>query len=245
MGRSRGRVSGVVRAAGWMIAGGMAAIFSLVAPLGAQGVPDTTDAEASIGCWQGQPLPECRSFWLFEVQGNLLLSGSDRTVVQPDARIRSRESFESSLEWNLGHMVNVSDRVALGGMVSLGTGSSDVFTGLKGRARWWLHQDYSVELGAGGMKTDLTGSFAGDDLWGVTTDFRINIQDRGSFFLRWEGVDVPTSTRLGVPDPDGPSDFGNAIYAGVGLGSDWAAIGTAAGGLGYLVLLGVVLSGLE
>jgi len=75
---------------------------------------------------------------------------------------------------------------------------------------------------------------------------RINIQDRGSFFLRWDGVDAPPLRVIG--DPDGPppmseSGFENALYAGVAVGSDWAAIATAAGGVGYLVLLGVFLAG--
>lgn len=241
MGRSKGRVTGALPGVGAIVAGMVTAVFPLAAPVGAQGVADTADAEPSIGCWRGRPLPECRSFWLFEVQGNLLLSGGDRTVLFPDDRVVTQDALESTLEWNLGHMVNVSDRVAVGGMVTLGTGSSDVLTGLKGRARWWIHRDYSVELGAGALRTDLTGSFAGDPLWGATVDLRLNIQDRGSFFLRWEGVGVPEGGRFGEPQPR--EDFKNAIYVGVGLGSDWAAIATAAGGIGYLVLLGIFLSG--
>jgi len=52
-----------------------ALVVALTPPLAAQEPADTTGTDPSIGCWQGRPLPECRSFWLFEVQGNLLLSG--------------------------------------------------------------------------------------------------------------------------------------------------------------------------
>lgn len=214
--------------------------------LAAQVPADTSGAEPAIGCWQGRPLPECRSFWLFEVQGNLLLAGSDRVVAFVDGRESRRPAFQNNLEWNLGHMVNVSETVAVGGHFTIGTGSSDLLTGLKARARWWLHRDYSVELGAGGFRTDLTGSLAGDATWGATVEARINIQDRGSFFLRWDGVDAPPQRVIADPDAPPPmseSGFENALYAGVAVGSDWAAIATAAGGVGYLVLLGVFLAG--
>lgn len=70
--------------------------------------------------------------------------------------------------------------------------------------------------------------------YGYTADLRLNIRDQGSFFVRWDGIQLPT-----VVFPGGYSDLGgdqHAFYVGASAGSVPALIGTGVGGLAYLML---------
>jgi len=198
---------------------------------------------ASVGCFRGRPLPACRSFWLVEMQGSTPLAQKSRMVQwgpgNPEIR---RDAINEVLEWNLGHMVNVTPTWAVGALFTLGTGNDDVLTGMKLRARRWLSRDLSLELEGGVLRTNADNSvFPG--VSGSTADLRLNIRDQGSFFVRWDGVRVPPAdpifTQDGHIDPGG---FQHGISVGASAGSIPALIGTGALGLAYTILLALYLS---
>jgi hypothetical protein len=189
-----------------------------------------------VGCFRGQPSPICRSFWIFEMQGQTPVVQTRRPVFYQGEPPVQMHSFESELEWNLGHMVNLTPAWALGGVVTLGTGTGDHISGVKVRARRWLNPNVSLELQSGLLRT---GNRHPTPL-GVTADLRLNIRDQGSVFVRWDGVDL---VELGAPGDNyyDPAAFAQAFSAGIGVGSMPAVIGTGALGLGFVIVLGLVL----
>jgi hypothetical protein len=191
-----------------------------------------------IGCFRGRPLPTCKSFWLVEMQGFTPLGQTTRSVSYSDGQPVEMTAFEGRLEWNVGHMVNLSPTFALGGTLSVGPhGGSGIFTGLKVRARQWLSEDLSLEL-AGGL---LEYGQHYPSSRGATADVRINVRDQGAFFVRWDGVSLP-----GVQYPDASyfdeGGFQQAISVGAAAGSVPALIATGALGLGYVIVLGLFLA---
>ncbi len=200
--------------------------------------PGQSTASENVVCWRGAPRPSCLGFFLVEMQGVMPLAQSEQG--QPDASLRT---FESRLEWNLGYMANVSQKWAIGGSVTVGTGASDVLAGVRGRVRRWLGPEHSVELEVGVVR--LQRPFRLGDLSGLTAGLRYNVQDRGSLFVRWDAVDAPPFSfprgSWGGP-PDDPGGFRQAIHVGVGTGSSWALVTTGALGVGYLVLLGLLFN---
>lgn len=227
------RMFGGVLAIGMM--GAWAPMVSGEAGLQAQG--EQASAAPRIGCFRGRPLPACKSFWIVEMQGYQPLAQTTRSVSYSDGRPVEMTAFESSLEWNVGHMVNVSPTFAIGGTLSVGPhGGSGIFTGLKARARHWLSQDLSLEL-AGGL-LDAGGDYPPAS--GATADIRINIRDQGAFFVRWDGVSL---SDVQFPDASyfDEGGFQQAISVGASAGSVPALIATGALGLGYVILLGIYL----
>lgn len=207
------------------------------APGVGQPTAETPTEEPSMTCWRGEPLPACLGFFIVEAQASLPLWSETRPIMLADGRTVRAESFDSQLDWNLGYMVNVSPDWAVGGVVTLGTGSSDPLTGLRVRARRWLRSELSVEVEAGGFLTNQIGCHASDPLWGATADTRLNIGDRGSFFVRWDGLDSPGCRgRFGEVEPGG---FEQVVYTGVGAGSTWAVVTT---GIGFAVLVAIFAS---
>jgi hypothetical protein len=160
--------------------------------------------------------------------------GSDN----PETR---REAFTETLEWNLGHMVNVSPGWALGGLFTIGTGNDDALTGIKLRARRWMSRDVSVELEGGILRTNANNAVY-PGVTGSTADLRLNIRDQGSFFVRWDGVRLPSVEPILVPGEFGyadPGGFQHGISVGASAGSIPALIGTGALGLAYTILFGL------
>ena len=126
-GRRRRAVPGA--AAGLMLLG-----FALPhATLSAQ---DEAAAESPrIGCLRGRPQPACKSFWILEMQGQTPLVQTRRQINYGGGQPPELPAFDSELEWNLGHMVNLTPTFALGGVFSVGTGGAGPLAGVKARAR--------------------------------------------------------------------------------------------------------------
>jgi hypothetical protein len=207
-------------------------------------MPDVAGAQATdgdgprVGCFRGRPLPACRSFWILEMQGSQPMLQSERTLGFSGGYALTQGAFDHVLEWNLGHMVNLGPELAVGGVITVGTGGDGPFTGLKVRGRRWLSPDVSVEVEGGIMRTDARQTLY-PARTGVTADARLNIRDQGSFFVRWDGVDIPSS-RAGDVYVD-PGGFQHAFSVGVGVGSVPTLIGTGALGLGYLFLFAALI----
>lgn len=206
------------------------------ASLNAQGEQEAESPR--IGCFRGRPLPICKSYWLIELQAHTPLVQTTRLVSYSDGQPVEMQAFESNVEWNVGHMVNVTPTFAVGGALSVGPhGGSGIFTGLKARARHWLSEDLSIEL-AGGL---LEYGQQYPSARGATADVRINVRDQGAFFVRWDGASL---SRVQHPDASYVDEggFQQAISVGAAAGSAPGLIATGALGLGYVILLGIFLA---
>lgn len=217
----------------------LALALTLILPSAGAPQAPTQGAQApQVGCLRGRPLPACTTFWIVEMQGSTPLAQTTRIVSYSGEYEQGSNALDQELEWNLGHMVNLSPTFALGGVLTLGNGNSDALTGVRLRARRWLGQDVSVELQAGLLRTTAGGAtYPG--IHGATTDVRLNIRDHGSFFVRWDGVDIPEkhgNVDWWFHDPGG---FHHGVSVGASAGSVPALIGTGALGLGYVILLGL------
>lgn len=198
--------------------GGMVLIFTcgvLPVPIRAQAEGDG-EGRQQVGCFRGRPLPVCKSFWIFEMQGNAPL-------VQTEGA--GGKAFDNELEWNLGHMVNVDSTYAIGGVVTVGTGNDNALTGLKLRGRRWLRSDLSLEAEGGLVWKDATV--------GGTAALRLNIRDQGSFYLRWDML------------PNLAHGAQHALSLGVGTGSVPALITSGAAGLAVLIIFTAYVIGID
>jgi hypothetical protein len=199
-------------------------------PLAAQIEPATGAEPPRVGCFRGRPLPACKSFWITEMLGETPLAQTTYRV-QSGGYAYPIESFEDQLEWNLGHMVNVSERYAVGGLLSAGTAGGSTLSGVKARGRRWLSEGLSLEVDAGLLRQDSYPSAAN----GVTLAARLNIRDQGAFYIRWDGIGLPENP-YPIPGSYDPGGFQQAFSVGAGLGSIPALVGTGALGLGVLLL---------
>ncbi|HKJ00972.1 MAG TPA: hypothetical protein VJ997_00920 [Longimicrobiales bacterium] len=204
--------------------------------------PSGVSAQEQIGCFRGKPLPDCKTFWIVEMQGLIPMAQTTRRVTSGSDDYRYTvevKAFENVVEWNVGHMVNVGEGYALGGIITVGTGGSDPLTGLRLRGRKWLNKDLSLELEAGLLRTDGGGSrFAG--LSGWTSDLRLNIRDQGSFFVRYDGVSLPEQSYPFNSYLD-PGGVHHGISLGASAGSVPALVATGALGIFYAVLVALYI----
>jgi hypothetical protein len=199
------------------------------------------DAEPSIGCFRGNPLPRCKSFWIFEMQGSLQIAQTSRLVDSGNGSPQETSAFDPVFEWNLGHMMNTSDEWAFGGVITVGTGNSNPLTGLKARARRWMSSQVSVEAETGALWSDASGHhFPG--LLGGTTALRLNIRDQGQFYLRWDVLPLPEerSNYSGGREYFDPGGVQHGVSVGASVGSVPSLVGTGALGVGFIVLLAIL-----
>lgn len=213
---------------------GLLAAVPLAAGLLLSGA-DASSAQESVGCLRGRPLPACKTFWIVEMQGSTPLAQTSRTVVYGGDIQEGSDAFDQVLEWNLGHMVNLSPTFAVGGELTLGTGNTDVLTGMRLRARRWLGKDLSVELEGGLLRTD-AGQSRYPGVYGGTVDVRFNIRDQGSFYVRWDALDLEEQSFDWMFDPGG---FHHALSLGASAGSVPALVGTGALGLAWTILFAI------
>jgi len=204
--------------------------------------PTAAAAQEQIGCFRGKPLPDCKTFWIVEMQGVVPMVQSTRTVSSgsgSDNYTYQVEAFDNAVEWNVGHMVNVGDRWAVGGVVTVGSGGRDVLTGLRMRGRRWLKEDLSLELEAGVLSSEAAYN-SQSRFNGWTSDLRLNIRDQGSFFVRYDGVSVPAAL-YPYNDYFDPGGVHHGFSFGASAGSVPALVGTGALGILYAVLIGLYL----
>src|ERR1051325_8374706 len=95
--------------------------------LAAQQSSDTARAVAARPvdplCWRGRPAARCRAFLLFEFSAPRHLAGStlDPEVTQPgNGYARWDQGITSQFSYDIGAMVNVRDREAIGGTLMAG-----------------------------------------------------------------------------------------------------------------------------
>lgn len=217
---------------------GRVLVAAATACVGALAAASGLAAQAKVGCLRGQPLPACRSFWLIEMQGSTAVTQTTRMVTYDGDVQAATDAFGEVLEWNLGHMMNLSPTFALGGVFTVGSGSSDVLTGMRLRGRHWLSEDLSVEIEGGLLKTTAGGAaYPGKS--GPTVGLRLNVRDQGSFFVRWDGVSLPEVLPTESWMYHDPGGFHHGLSVGASAGSVPALIGTGALGLAWVVFFAV------
>jgi hypothetical protein len=202
----------------------------------AQAVGDP-DGRQQVGCFRGRPLPACKSFWIFEMQGSAPVVQTTRPIQSGGGFTFEQKAFESVLEWNVGHMVNLNSTYAIGGVVTAGTGNDDALTGLKLRVRRWLGSDVSLEAEGGPLWNDAQGGGIGNV--GATAALRLNIRDQGSLYLRW-GL-LPITPQSPFQDYFDPGGTQQGLSVGIGTGSVPALISTGAAGLTLAVFLALLV----
>lgn len=106
--------------------------------------------------WRGRPLSETRSFWIseFGIGGRLNESGN---------AARADNLFAEYATLELGPMVNVTSRIAVGGTASL-RGSGEAGVGVNARVRWWLDRKWALDLSPG----VIIGGSSGDSRYDLT-----------------------------------------------------------------------------
>lgn len=201
-----------------------------VAQRAAAAAPDSR-AEPDHFCWRGRPPPVCSGFVVVEASVRLPLGSTSHVETLPQRTAKVQTFEEPELDWNFGYMANVSRRWAVGGVVTVGTGSSGALTGLEGRVRYWLDERLSLELQAGALRTDLGGRDTRDPPWGITADVRLNAGDNASLFVRWDAVRPHFDPRM-----EWTGETQHAFFAGLGTGSTWAVASSAAGVLVLFIL---------
>lgn len=137
------------------------AVFALAASaLGAQPAQPSAQAKpppaAKRFCWQGRPLARCRTFVLLELTAHSHWFGSkiDPVVTRPGiGRSRDDDGLASHIVGDVGAMVNLGPRTAVGGTLSAGSvqagGKPVGVFGATVRYRRWLTPSISADAGAG------------------------------------------------------------------------------------------------
>jgi hypothetical protein len=213
--------------------------------------PEMVEAP-KIGCFRGQPLPACKSFWLVEMEYGQLVGQTSRTVTFAGQAVKL-ELFSSTLDWNLGHMVNVDPTFALGGQITLGAGP-----GVGVRARRWMGPDNSAEaaLTLWRHDTDSNRGVGGGRVTSLRTDARLNYGDRLSILVRWDAAFVRSDNaprqmyvcnssgggcgNREVTDYSDPGGLQNGLSLGVGIGSKPAVITSCVFASAVLVLVSML-----
>ena len=132
-------------------------------------------------------------------------------------------------------MHNVSDRWAVGGTARLGSGSTGAVTALNARARRWMSDVVAVDMSAGASFT--SDRYPDGPKADFTADVRLNFRDDAYVGLRYDQV------RLSAIDQEWSFDAGGeqrALSLMAGVGSEWALGGSAALGLGMVLLISLV-----
>ena len=186
---------------------------------------DTTPVPAvssDVGwCFEPQPPPACKKFWITELNGYQALGAShftEQTSAGPQIRRDLHEHFNVSV----GGMVNHGPSAAFGAAMMLGDGPEGERVGVEARARRWLGAHGAVDVSAGPLEALVhapppSGRARG---YGVGADVSL-------MWFDWVGLTV----RGEVLRAEGRTV--HALYAGARLGTYPAVVVTA--GIGALV----------
>ena len=186
-------------------------------------------------CFNGARKSKCATFVIAEMQGSTPLVQSTRAVGWGGDQPREEGIFGERLQWEVGLMHNVSDRWALGGTARLGSGSTSAVTALSARARRWMSDVVAVDVSAGASFTP--NSYSYGPKADFTADARLNFRDDAYVGLRYDQVGLAATSNEWSFDAGGEQ---RALYLLAGVGSQWALGGSAAVGLGMILLLSLV-----
>lgn len=221
----------------WLRAGLWMAAVAAMAPLDVP-AQESDEPQGRIGCFSLTPMPRCKTSWIVEMQGSVPMVQSQRTVSYGSGQTFQQEAFpEEEISWNLGHMVHLDPQWAVGGLFTVGSGGGDALTGVRLRVRRWVLPDLSVEAEGGLLRSNANGTRY-PDVTGPTAGLRLNIRNHGSFFLQWDGLDLPPQTQDWGPDAfyRDPGGWQNGFRVGASLNSVAALAGSGVLTLAYAFL---------
>lgn len=205
--------------------------------------PDALATEPRACVWGG-PLPECASFFIFELRGQAPFAQTGRQVTQglgPESNevfVYDEHAYAPTFGWELGYAWNLNQRYAAGATVGLEVGGPETRFYVRARGRRWLNPrlGLSLEVAPGVF---VAANEYSDTGVGGTADVRINMQDRLALVVRY---DVLKQNALQFPYLVDPGGVQHAFSVGAVLGSKPALLGTGGLGLTYAILLGIFLS---
>ena len=203
--------------------------------------PHTAKAPDSF-CWRGKPLSRCRTFMLFELSAPRHLAG---TTIDPAVTAhgygykRWDQGLASQFLYDVGAMVNVGDRSAIGGTLTAGLIVDDPgrpsVLGATARYRRWLTNDISADAGAGVLRMPV--GIAVQQSYGVV---RRSVERPAlAADVRLGFGDLLALTGRAMVANDGRGRTHDAFFAGVSTGSTVTAAVTAvyAGLVGYYLTI--------
>jgi hypothetical protein len=205
-----------------MIRGALALVFALAIAADADGQESSGVRVAPAGprgCFRGGPLPACRTFWITEA------AYVARLTSRGEVFSNDFESVSTSLE--LGPMVNVSPKVAVGASVSANV-VSGVTLGVRSRIRYWVNPSTSLDFAPGLLVAGVPGPPR------FIADLSLMYRDRVGATL--QSFVLPTATY----DPLGGVTTGQrfVLYGGLKLGSKLGLLGAAADLLAIAIAIG-------
>lgn len=196
--------------------------------------PAAAERRPDVLCWRGRPLARCRAFLLFEFSAPRHLLGSrlDPIVSQNGyGHPRWDQGLASQFVYDVGAMVNVDARTAVGGTIEAGMIVDDpsdrLVLGVTGRYRRWLTPHVSADAGAGLLRMP------------------VGVVETEPYGIRRVSVQRPAvmgELRLGLGDllavdgramlaNDGRGRTHGALFVGASVGSTVTAALTGAVGL--------------
>lgn len=203
----------------------------------AQAKPPTPPAKRF--CWQGRPLARCRTFALFELTTHSHWIGSkiNPVVTRPGFGFsRDDDGLASHIVVDLGAMVNIGPRTAVGGTLTAGSiqagGKPLQMFGATVRYRRWLSPSISADAGAGILQLPV-GTVVSSDRENVprpalAADVRLGFRDLLSVTARFMVAN------------DGQGLSHHALFVGAATGSKvtTAIAGTLVAAYAYLIIFG-------
>lgn len=188
---------------------------------GAAAQIERPDPERSF-CWTGRPAESCRAFLVAEGNAYAALAGStyQRTAYSgPDTRSRH---MAPHIAWEVGAMLNVSPRDAVGATLLAGGDANGERVALKARYRRWMGPRAALDVSSGALFARRAEPHADPDqpgnvhvpVTGITGDVSLGLTD-------WAGVSIRGDLLF---DRDG--ERASALYGGLKLGTRPAAVAT-------------------
>jgi hypothetical protein len=220
-----------------LLAARAAAAQPVTAPPSAERRPDAL-------CWRGRPLARCRAFLLFEFSAPRHMLGSrlDPIVSRNGyGHPRWDQGLASQFVYDIGAMVNVDARTAVGGTIEAGTIVDDpsdrLVLGVTGRFRRWLTPRVSADAGAGLLRMPV--GVVETEPYGIR---RVSVQRPAVMGeLRLGLGDLLAIDGRAMAANDGRGRTHGALFVGASVGSTVTAALT--GAMGLLVGRAFVLGG--
>lgn len=193
-------------------------------PLYAQGT--AANPQETRKCFRGRPLPECRTFVLFELEYAHRLGGTD------SQRRNNFSGYDFSgpdlsgyLAVDVGRMTNTDSTHARGTSIHFGFNNEGIRYGIKARQRRWYGEGGTFDLSAGLLgarvpSRDIPGPRP--MAYGVTGSASVGFKDLVAISLSADAIRGGGSTR-------------SALYGGANLGSYPGLVGT-----GVLAILSAI-----
>ncbi len=173
---------------------------------------------ALAGWCQGKPLPEQKSFWVFETAVKKRLTNNQKYY----------DDNNFLLTFETGYMKNTSPKSSVGGTVYIGTDDDGSNFALRFRYRYWLDKQISIDLSPGLILSSSNYRIKKPSFLATAS---IGVKDLIAFDLHFEALRYQTNYYHSTPISGAKTDW----YMGVRLGSNAAVVSSA-----VVVVIGLI-----